>query len=212
MKKKPFKKLHIGGYLRELSIVIIGIGATLSASNLITSCNGQRNLKAQLKAIYTELNENKVLLDNHIEMLDRYGQFRNMITSYTASDQPIPQDSVMQYAHLLDIGIGSTLYKRSAYDLLFYSGNMLLIKDKKRLAAISDCYANLELISKTWDVINSMKREMLMSLYVEGISMHDIDFNKPEWRKIRSFYGEFYGGKGHALEVQKEIAETLKRE
>ncbi|MDR0937780.1 MAG: hypothetical protein LBN29_00265 [Mediterranea sp.] len=209
MKKNPFKKLRIGSYLRELSVVIIGIGITLYASNLVASCNGQRNLDAQLKAIYAELRENNMLLEEHIETLKRYVRFRDMITSYTTSDQPIPQDSVAQYANLLDIGIGSTLYKHSAYDLLLYSGNMLLIKDKKRLAAIGNCYADLELINKTWDVINSMKREMLMSLYSTGISLRDIDFNKPEWRKTRNFYSEFIGGQGHALETQREIAEVL---
>jgi cell division protein FtsB len=213
-KKNPFKKLHIGSYLRELSIVIIGIGVTLYASNLVTSCNGQRNLNAQLEAIYAELSENKVFLDKHIDQLNRYAQFRNMIASYTAYDLPIPKDSVKQYYNLLDIGIGFTLYKRSAYDLLFYSGNMLLIKDKKQLAAISNCYADLEVISRTWAEINTMKRNMYFTLFgtdkSPSINFDEPDFNKPEWRQMRNFYATFGGGQGLALETQKKIADILR--
>ncbi|MDR1003597.1 MAG: hypothetical protein LBL97_01095 [Prevotellaceae bacterium] len=214
MKKMSFKRfrlgkqLRLGSYLRELSIVIIGIGVTLYASNLVTSCNSQRNLNAQLQAIYTELGENLVKLDEHTALIERHRDFGKMIQSYTTYNQDIPKDSVMRYTNLLDIGINGILYKHTAYDLLLHSGNVLMIKDKKRLADISNCYADLEMINMVWAELVAMKRDMIISLFaVDGFA--DIDFNKPAWRQMRSFFATFGGGMGHISETRKEIEATL---
>ncbi|MDR0894536.1 MAG: hypothetical protein LBN06_04460 [Prevotellaceae bacterium] len=80
----------------------------------------------------------------------------------------------------------------------------MLIKDKKRLADIASCYADMEHISMTWAELNTVKREMLTTLFASDV-MTDIDFNKPAWRQIRNFYATFGGNIDYVTETRKKI-------
>jgi hypothetical protein len=123
-------------------------------------------------------------------------------------NQDIPKDSVMRYSNLLDIDSNGTLYKHAAYDLLLHSGYVLMIKDRKRLTDISNCYADLEEIYNGYTTLAVVKREMMLST-LQTADFSDVNFNKPAWRQMRNFFVSFTGRIGYISETRKEIERVL---
>ena len=67
----------IGKYLRELSVVVVGIAITFGISNWISNRNSKKDLEEYLNAIRLELNINVEEIDNEINMLDESGVRQN---------------------------------------------------------------------------------------------------------------------------------------
>ncbi|MDR0989537.1 MAG: hypothetical protein LBM06_08820 [Prevotellaceae bacterium] len=212
MKKIPLPKLKPGNYLRELSIVIIGIGVTLSAGNFVTSCNDRRELAVQMQAVYTELGENKVKLEAYLDHLDHQATFTYFLWRYTQSGQPIPKDSLTAqgYDQLIGIYPMDLQFKHNAYDLLLGSGKVLLIEDKKLLSTLGNCYADLAIIKESWENLNGMKQYVLLDLLNnDRVNFQDIDLNQPAWRGIRNYHLVFGGGRNFVVQTQRRLADIL---
>jgi hypothetical protein len=136
--KIPVEK--IGKYLRELSIIVVGIAITFTISNWITSKNNKKDIELYLDAVKIELQDNLQLVNrnrNYYKRAVDYGRY------LSDNRQNLHTDTLNHYFYLNKF-MPFFMYKTSAFDLLKSSGTVLLIKDKRKVEAIWDSYAALE--------------------------------------------------------------------
>jgi choline kinase len=152
----------IGKYLREISVVVIGVAITLSISYMITNRNEKRDLALYLNAIKIELEENANSFDYHAKMLQKSVRYAEYIRSH--DEKSINQDSIWYYGHSMD-GFGYALiqsdivFSKNAFEMFKASGAMRLLIDKELLIYISGTYNTMENIQIFLDMCFQYKRE-----------------------------------------------------
>ena len=72
----------IGKYLREISVVVIGVAITLSVSVWLGNRNEKKDIALHLHAIKMELEENEKNLENLIERLKLAAEYTNYLLSH----------------------------------------------------------------------------------------------------------------------------------
>ena len=128
MKKTKFQMFKIVKYLRELSVIIIGIAVTVLTGLWINDRNNTQDIGLYLENIKMELQNN---LDD-INMVKKYYDFASIYSKYllTHKMQNLEHDTLSYYNGLTKV-LPFFTYKTSAFDMLKSSGMMRLIKDKR---------------------------------------------------------------------------------
>ena len=85
----------IGKYLREISVVVIGVAITLSVSYWISNKSEKRDMALYLNAIKLELEENIKTLERAIENLEPSVRYSNYLKSQDAKS--LNSDSINSY-------------------------------------------------------------------------------------------------------------------
>ena len=155
---------RIGNYLRELSIVIIGVAVTLYASSVISDIKEEKDLQLQLDAVYAELEENVKRLDEAILYHDMHNKLRDYLYTIIKDEKTYSKDSVKKYDYVL-MHTYDFIYKKSAYDMFVNSGAMKYLTDRNQLLNITESYAKLEEIKKANDEYMSLKINMYSNTY-----------------------------------------------
>jgi len=120
----------IGKYLREISVVVIGVAITLSASYWISQRGEKRDLKLYLNAIKLELEENIETLEGAIEDLKPSVRYSNYLGSVDAKS--INSDSIDSYGDVFTV-LKMYSFQTNAFEMFKNSGHMRLIDDKELL-------------------------------------------------------------------------------
>ena len=152
----------IGKYLRELSVVVIGVAITLSASYWISSRSEKRDLALYLKAIKMELEENCRILENTNEAIILPGlKYRNYLMSN--DKKSLNPDSLKYYMYSTRAisDASSIMFRTSAFEMFKTSGNMRLVDNKELLISLWNTYSVLGSIMRHFDNISDMKTEEL---------------------------------------------------
>ena len=139
--KSKFLIEKIGKYLREVSIVVIGVAITLSLSYLIANRTEKRDVALYLNAMKLEMEENIKSLDEEASYLEYWNNYGNYLSSQNKNS--IPPDSIRNYGPGLST-IKSTVFQTSAFEMFKTSGTMRLIDDKDLLQSIWKAYLSLE--------------------------------------------------------------------
>jgi hypothetical protein len=208
-KFKKWKQLKIGNYFRELSIVIIGVAITLYVSNVISEVKERKDLKLQLNAVYSELEDNLVRIDDLIEHNNKIEKFKAYVTEYYYHPEQSIVDSIRKNSGI----IGRTysyIYKRGAYDMFMNSGAMKLFNDKELLLDITECYAMMESTKAYHESYESLKLDLVRKLYDYDTKfiMADIDLTNPMYRGIYNFHISASPG-GSVMETKEQIEKVL---
>ena len=128
----------IGKYLRELSIVVLGVAITLSVSYWITNKNEKRDMALYLNAIKLELEENIKYLDAEADYFEDWRSYGIYLQSH--DKKSLHPDSIRTRAYP---GLGrlkNFIFKASAFEMFKVSGAMRLIDDKELLQSLWDVY------------------------------------------------------------------------
>ena len=155
----------IGKYLREVSIVVLGVAITLSVSDLISNINEKRDLALCLDAIKIELERNATVFEANVEWLQKSLNYANYIHSLNRN--PSNQDSINYYMHSED-GYGwgviqlPNLVAKDAIEMFKFSGIMRNMKDKEKLVSILEVYRRIENTQQFLDLCFQIKREESM--------------------------------------------------
>ena len=155
----------IGKYLRELSVVVIGVAITLSASYWITSKSEKRNLAVHLNAIKMELEENALLFEYHAKMFQKSVRYANYVRSH--DEKSINQDTIYYYARSND-GYGwglirtPTSFSKNTFEIFKNSDVMNQMDDKELLFSISRVYRTMEELQIFIEMCFQQKREEVM--------------------------------------------------
>lgn len=190
MSKRNCKIKPVWRYLRELSIVIIGVAVTLFASNIIVNIKEQKDLDTQINAIYAELIDNQELVDKLIADYNAHNRLKELLTQTLDKSVTINKDTMDFY--IRNVGkMTPFTYKKGAYEMFLNSGTMKLMKDRGLLMDITECYLILETTKEAHTKHIEMKTQEVMKLFA-----HDTDFivkgitdvHDPRFRSIFNFY------------------------
>jgi hypothetical protein len=114
--KIPAKK--IASYLRELSIVIVGIAITLSINNRLTTRNEKKDMTLYLNAVKLELEANLEDLEWLTENVEKEISYFRYLSSYEKNS--LDPDSIRRYAP--DYSIVVAIAKDNAFKMFKTSG------------------------------------------------------------------------------------------
>lgn len=208
------KELKIGSYLRELSVVIIGVAVTLYVGNAITNMKEKKDLDLQLNAIYNELEENSKRLDPVIEFYHLHENLRNYLYEIIEYPERYNNDSINKYRKVLSYSIGFS-YKRAAFDMFVNSGAMKLLTDRKQLLEITESYAILEEFKQGHDAHFALKAQTFSDIYrMDKAQLFGKDYNimAPEWNIQFNFHALNNGMEELARSVKEELGKVLEKQ
>ncbi|MDR2627514.1 MAG: hypothetical protein LBC40_05730 [Dysgonamonadaceae bacterium] len=160
----------IGRYLREVSVVVIGVAITLSASYWITSRSEKRDMDLYLEAIKLELEANIQRIDAEAAYLEEWENYALYLQS--RDKKSLHPDSI-RVAGSAGLGtIKNIIYQTSAFEMFKVSGAMRLIEDKALLQSLWEAYLYLEIIRGSINEYYELKKAQgikELQLELEGI-------------------------------------------
>lgn len=214
---KRIKELMIGNYLRELSIVIIGVAVTLYAGNVITGIKEKKDLDLQLKAVYSELEENSKRLDPVVEFYQVHENLRRYLYRVLENPESYSNDSIRKYRRVMSYN-ATFSYKHAAYDMFINSGAMKLMTDRKQLLEITEGYILLDDFKQSNDGYIQLKEKIFTEVYKmdkKKVFDKEYDIRNPEWNMEFNFHtlnsGMEEGARGVKEELEKIIAKHSNR-
>lgn len=151
-------------YLRELSVVIIGVAVTFIVSGLISDAKDRKDLNMQLDAIYMELEKNVVKLDELIQMHENHKLLANALEEYLSDPKEEAMDSLDKYSFVIN-ELPSFNYHRSAYEMFVNSGAMKLMNNRQLLLNITETYIMLENTKDELELYKASKHNEARKIY-----------------------------------------------
>ena len=166
---KPEKSTNeIGKYLREISVVVIGVAITLSVSYWITNRNEKRDMFLYLDAIKLEFEENIKAIDQYTESLRGSVRYADYLQSH--DKKLLNVDTISSYAY--DWGnVPVFKFKTNAFDMFKNSNFMRLMKDRELLLTVWNAYAELEGLRLELNDCTQIKKEEIrkeIQMFSEG--------------------------------------------
>ena len=166
--RKTKKSTHpIIKYLRELSIVVVGVAITASIGLWMNNNNIRKDQKQYLDAIKLELEENAKQFDYMTQWLQKSFRYTQYINS--TDKNSLNNDSLNYYALTDNDGCGflytgsmSASIMTNAFEMFKFSGAMRQVKNKEQLQPIWAVYAQIEMAQLNIDKYFRIKEEELM--------------------------------------------------
>jgi MoaA/NifB/PqqE/SkfB family radical SAM enzyme len=134
--KLPIKKIR--KYLRELSVIVLGVAITLSVGIWINNRSEKRDMALYLNAIRMEMDENIKVIDKAIEYLHPAVKYEEYLRAH--DKKSFNEDTLGYYATSCCYTIYKYTFKTNAFEMFKSSGIMRLVNDKELLLAIWDVY------------------------------------------------------------------------
>ena len=186
MDKLTRSMAKIGKYLRELSVVVIGVAITISVTLWITNRNDKKDLALYLDAILIELNQNAKSFDYQARMFQKSARYADYIRSH--DEKSISKDSLDYYMFSNDDGFGygilqpGTVYSKNAFEMFKVSGAMRQVDDKELLMYIWGIYNQIENGQLFIDMCFQRKREESMIEWQRSLD------GKPDIVPMQNFF------------------------
>ncbi|MDR2083450.1 MAG: hypothetical protein LBP67_00420 [Bacteroidales bacterium] len=210
-KPRSLKKTKLKDYLRELSIVIIGIAVTLYAGNLIGNIKVKKDLKFQLTAIYLELEENLKKVDEVVNYYDQIGRLRKNIHSNMLDPEHTSKDSILKYQDIA-LFTASFNYKKDAYTVFVNSDGTKILSNNNLLLDISKCYSSLEELKQEHDQYIFTKLLIFQEVYKldkKLIFGNNFDITSVFLNDLYNFHALNSGMETTTKSVKTQIEEVL---
>jgi hypothetical protein len=174
-----------GKYLREISVVVIGVAITLSVSYWIVVQNEKRDMALHLRAIKMELQENAGDIGKLVETLKPACRYTAYLRSH--DKKSLDKDSLNSYSSLCYAAPQNFTFKTNAFEMFKTSGTMRLMDDKDLLMEIWNAYDGILNLKEAVDIHNKLKWDFME----KEISLVDVDKDgKVEWDMIPMY--DFY--------------------
>ncbi len=201
MKTKTALK-KISKYIRELSIVVVGIAITFTISNWISGQKEKKDLSLYLSAV-------KIELEDNLESIQKYALFYGQVKQlahYLSSVAPetIQTDTIQGYVDIMG-QLSFLTYKTSAFEMFKASGTMRFVEDKSLMQTIWNSYDALERIKLAHEFYMQQKMNLL-----QNNDTSNLDFKDTE-NKIVRFFSQDFGMKEGFDSCAQTIQETLSR-
>lgn len=210
--QKSIRKFNPLLYLRELSVVIIGIAITFFFSDIISKSKEKKDLNTQLSIIYDELEENLEVIDRLIVHYDRHLKLRYYLQKYMAHPDGNYADSVQLYSSTAFNSAGF-YYKRSAYEMFINSGMMKAVEDRQLLLDITESYLKLEAVKQEHEKHLELKYNEYTKLYSKlnkkFLTTNKVDITNPLFENILIFHTVNTGIGESVKNLKKQIEKTL---
>jgi hypothetical protein len=176
-------------YIRELSIIVVGISITFLADDWIKQSKDKKDLQYYLEAVHNELNLN---LECTQRMFDDHTQ-AEALGRYLRSTKPghINKDSIQRYNNVIS-GRPISLYQKNAFEMLKISGTMHLIKDKAISKSIMDVYSLIEANDQIGETFFAARQDLLTEIIINSpnTTFEEVveDLSAPQYRRLYNFH------------------------
>lgn len=209
------KRMHPLQYLRELSVVIIGVAITFYLSDVFAESKERKEIKLHINTIYSELEHNLEIVNKLSDFYNDHLRLRELLSNLVFDPEVVNMDSLNYYSHVAFSSVHFT-YKKGAYQMLINSGLMKSISDKQLLLDITDAYLQLELVKEAHEAHMVLKNQEVAKLYsnVDFKSTEDrLYITDPNLTNLYNFHALNNGISGSINEAKEQIVATLaKRE
>ena len=192
----------VGKYFREISVIVIGVAITMSASQWINSRSEKRDVALYLNSIKMELEEIIADIDEHVIFLEEIEKYAYYLISH--EKESLHPDSIIHWgAGTVVSVIRNFVVQTTAFEMFKISGAMRLVGDKELLRDIWKAYNYLELLQRMSDSFNELKKDYARK------ETQLIEEGKPDYIPMYDFF--IYHGVGSGLlEGCQGISELLK--
>ena len=202
--KTKFSTQKIRKYLRELSVVVVGIAITIGINNCINNRNSRKDLKQYLNTIQLELKTNIEEIDNEINILDNSVSYTNYLRSQ--NKESLNSDTIEKYMFTIT-QIRDYKPKYNAFEMFKSSGSMRLVTNKELLLSIWEAYNEIDMIQGDFQAYYQNKK---------GKLEQEIELKESEKSTPILLYNFFING--YDLDLQRrskanleELKETVKK-
>jgi len=142
-------------YLREVSVVVIGVAVTLLATHWITTRSEKRDMNLYLNAIKMELDENMRNLDGAIEYTRSNVNYARYLQTHGKESRS--SDTLAYYTTKCCFIIQDFSFKKDAFEMFKSSGIMRFLNDKDLMLNLWEAYASILLVEKRLDWYSQLK-------------------------------------------------------
>lgn len=187
--KRWFTSLRAGSYLRELSVVIIGVAVTFYVSGWITDMREKKDLNLQLEAVYNELENNLEEVKHLDAKFKTHQKLGELLRQVLDDPEAIAPDSIGKYSNEI-VTISMFNYHTATYNMFINSGAIKLMTNRKLLLEISECYSQMDLAKEESVMYNNFKMnefQGLMHLDKKRV-LKQLDIMNPEYNALFNFY------------------------
>ena len=146
--KTTVKGWQVGDYIRQTSIVVIGVLITFAGSELVTQNSEKKDIQATMSLIRDELKSNRENYESIVSEFREDERLSSLLVEYDLKHRTIPEDSLIQFRFLMG-HIRSFYYSQNALDILKNSMLMQKISDKELLLQLTGIYEVLDGFSAT---------------------------------------------------------------
>ena len=99
--KTTIKKWKPGEYVRQTSIVVIGVLITFVGSELVTRCSEQADIKSTMLLIGDELKSNRKNFEEIMSEFSEDERLSALLVEHDMDIRSIPEDSLKQFRFIL---------------------------------------------------------------------------------------------------------------
>jgi hypothetical protein len=138
MNKSKNSMKKIGKYSREVSVVVIGVAITLSATLWVSKKNETTDMALYLKAIKIEMEDNITTIEESIEYLRLDVEYEKYLKTHDKKLRN--EDTLAYYAASCCYRLEKFTFKTNAFEMFKNSGVMRLMDDKELLLSIWNVY------------------------------------------------------------------------
>ncbi|MDR2147384.1 MAG: hypothetical protein LBE91_13090 [Tannerella sp.] len=190
--------LPVGKYLRELSIVVLGVLISFGISNWIGVRNSGKDMKLQLTAIKLELEENINEIDSSLKKMKPSIDYADYLKS--RDKKSINMDTL--YVFEVNGGMNTIFsfhFNSNAFEMFKIGGMMRLVDDKDLLISIWDAYEEINEAEETLDWVMKIKLDE---------ELKRLQWSEEEKKKNIPMY-QFYKDSGLAYETENILNQLL---
>jgi len=149
-------------YLRELSVVVVGIAITFGISSWISYRNNKKDFNLYLNTIMLELKTNVEQIEYEINVLDESVSYTLYLSSH--SKESLNSDTIQKYEHAINRH-RNVKFKRNAFEMFKSSGNMSLLSNKELLLSIWEAYDQIEDFQSEFQTYYQYKKDKFTQEY-----------------------------------------------
>jgi len=147
MNKLKISMSKFGKFDREVSVVVIGVAITLTATLWINKKNEKRDMALYLNAMKIELDENITTIEGSIEYLRPAVEYEKYLKRLDIKS--LDEDTLVYYASSCCYVINKFTFKTNAFEMFKNSGVMRLMDDKELFLSIWAVYTSIVSLNET---------------------------------------------------------------
>lgn len=137
-----FKKMRVGDYVRQFSIVAAGIIVTFVGSDLIAGHKQQKEVASVMRFVVSELEHNKQEVEKLYARVSLDRQMGKYLVECDYDVRRLPVDTLQKYNWFIS-STSSLKYMSDALEVLKNSSLMQQVKDKEMLLNLAQSYGSL---------------------------------------------------------------------
>lgn len=179
-----------GPYLRELSIVIIGVLITLMITSVITSHNRQKELTGMLRLVRAELDKNREELEWTAKRWHRQQYTNRMLLEWSGELAEIPEDTLAKYSDMLG-ALHLFIPETNAYETLKGSVLAQYVKETGLLQELARVYDRQVYLEQQLNQYSSRKSHY-MNKANENMTYEEVEQWSAYFLKNGNIYDYYY--------------------